>query len=536
LRAFKNKAKPSRRGEAGATADANGIATDGVQPDAVGTVAEDAAAPAGETPLPTESLVSGTDLATADTAMESQPQETTAQDGEIAPEQNTFEMSLTGDPLLQPVGDAPLLGTAPLNPLLPPPPGGNLLNFGTLSGPLLPPPPPPPTGTVDAGTTTTTGTTAGTTVGETTFYNPVTNRGPVAKVATFVAMEQGALEGHTYTFDVGRFFYDPDGDPITLNITNNILPSYVTGHSIAAGILTFSIGAVSVNSTLHFMISASDGSLSSPNVDVSFDVFNEASAGLTLTGGGDTLSLVTGPHTFSALAGADTISTSTYNDNVIFGGDGNDSIIGDGNDSITISTNNNRAYGEDGDDTLTITFGIGNLLSGGIGDDILTISGGLAKGHSLFGGEGNDFIQLNNDAASKLMLPATNADHLLVDAGSDFDTLKLGSVVSLDFRAVDASNLHSIEKILVNSGGDTSLTLNLNDFLTHSDTKTLFIDLGADAGDTLHIDTVAGTPWTHMAGSFADGVGGTGYDGFTNGTATLYVKGGAAEVSGINWA
>ncbi len=117
-----------------------------------------------------------------------------------------------------------------------------------------------------------------------------------------------------------------------------------------------------------------------------------------------------GNNTFNAAYAAGWSSGSS-----VFGGNGDDTIKinpfsygssfntyvdgGNGDDTILLHAANSVAFGNNGNDTLTSTGGLGNTLSGGNGDDLLiSVGGGSGMGPSntLTGGLGQDSFTLVN--------------------------------------------------------------------------------------------------------------------------------------------
>jgi Ca2+-binding RTX toxin-like protein len=127
------------------------------------------------------------------------------------------------------------------------------------------------------------------------------------------------------------------------------------------------------------------------------------------TAGGDSISLQSSSSTpptatiARGLGGDDSITGSALDD-LIFGGDGNDSIRGEFSTMGFESTSNDRLYGEAGDDTLNggngndrLFGGIGaDQLIGGNGDDLLT--GGVGADRFVF----NDVFTRRNFSQGEL--------------------------------------------------------------------------------------------------------------------------------------
>jgi len=170
---------------------------------------------------------------------------------------------------------------------------------------------------------------------------------------------------------------------------------------------------------------------------------------------------------------------------VVFGGDfagAVDFLGGAGNDGLTGTAAAEILIGGRGKDTL----------AGGAGADVLK------------GGAGNDNLKF--DSADRL-----------VDGGSGVDTLDFtGSGKSLDLTAIVDTRYTGIEIIDLTGSGDNSLTLTMLDLLALSDsTNTLRVD-----GDTVDTVIAEGQGW--LVGDVVN-IGGTLYQGYLNGAATLLV-------------
>ncbi|MEH1796913.1 beta strand repeat-containing protein [Nostoc sp.] len=141
--------------------------------------------------------------------------------------------------------------------------------------------------------------------------------------------------------------------------------------------------------------------------------------------GNDVLSAGGGDSTLYGDTGNDLLSVfDSSADNLLFGGDGNDSLNGSG-EYYGYGSGDNTLYGGTGDDSLTARFARGNnLLDGGDGNDYLSISDSYydegyysASGdNTLNGGTGNDIL---NTAY-------TTGDNLL-DGGDGNDSFYIGS-------------------------------------------------------------------------------------------------------------
>lgn len=176
--------------------------------------------------------------------------------------------------------------------------------------------------------------------------------------------------------------------------------------------------------------------------------------------------------------GADTKTVfATDYDQILFGGDGNDSLTdgqngnnvllgGSGNDLIqvtdTTSTAFKRIWGGFGDDTIK-TYHQGNAdIKGEAGNDDIYIYDNAGH-HKVFGGVGNDTIHIySNDPYN------SGAANDIYDGGAGKDKLVLhnasgGSDVEFDFSATNAQIAKSIEEInLVNTTPSNKITLTID--------------------------------------------------------------------------
>lgn len=404
--------------------------------------------------------------------------------------------------------DAPL--DSFMAPLAPPP---NFLDFGMMVGPALPPPPPlfkpflPPLGS------------------EPVFLAPI-NHAPIATTGVFTAFEQAGLEGGFQTMDSSRFFRDPDGNPLTYVITGINDPNGVIQNAFinSKNEIAFQIKSViTADSDVHIFVAANDGKLSSSSIDFSFHVYDSNPAPGSYTLGNDTNTLSSGSNfRFSMKAGEDTLTiTSSSSSNVVF------SDLGD--DTVYIQSNNNKVFGEEGNDFLKIFgAGTGNLISGGSGQDTLRLEA-TGAGSQAFGGDGNDLVILGNAAA----VSQINGNDLLIDAGSGFDTLLLAAGgAGIDLTLVNQNTLHSIEKIKSDTG-TAGITLDIKDIVEHTDGGFLFIQnvgsLNVENAFSMNALTLKNSGVTNPY----DAADGSTYNVYSNGAQTLYVDQSIATVTGL---
>lgn len=403
--------------------------------------------------------------------------------------------------------DAPL--DSFMAPLAPPP---NFLDFGMMVGPALPPPPPlfkpflPPLGS------------------EPVFLTPI-NHAPIATTGVFTAFEQAGLEGGFQTMDSSRFFRDPDGNPLTYVITGINDPNGVIQNAFinSKNEIAFQIKSViSADSDVHIFVAANDGKLSSSSVDFSFHVYDLNPAPGSYTLGNDTNTLFSVSNfRFSMKAGDDSLSIDpSSSGNVVF------SDLGD--DTVYIQSNNNKVFGEEGNDFLKIFgAGTGNLISGGSGQDTLRLEA-TGAGSQAFGGDGNDVVILGNAAA----ISQINSNDLLIDAGSGFDTLLLSVAGNLNLASVNMNTLHSIERISGISASSV-VSLDIKDIIEHTDGGFLFIkDVNSLSVSNVNSLASLSLKETGVSNPY-DAADGTSYKLYSNGAQSLYVDQSITTVTGL---
>jgi Ca2+-binding RTX toxin-like protein len=141
-------------------------------------------------------------------------------------------------------------------------------------------------------------------------------------------------------------------------------------------------------------------------------------------------------YSIDAGAGNDSIiATSSFVENFIYGGLGDDSISG--------SLYNDTILGGDGDDTI-YTFGGGGVTDGGAGNDII-----YTTSHS---GVSDDYAS-GGDGADVLVGQGTGRDYLFGDAGNDSISGELGNDVLNGGTGNDTINGGAGDDIL-NGGAD----------------------------------------------------------------------------------
>ncbi len=146
--------------------------------------------------------------------------------------------------------------------------------------------------------------------------------------------------------------------------------------------------------------------------------------------------------------GMPTTSADTINgwqgDDVLIGGDGNDSLGGAGNDSLRINDNATASVdGGDGNDIISADSGTTSTISAGNGDDTVQI-GAWAMRTTIDAGNGNDIINIDSYGASQ------GAD---ITGGSGDDQIRLGYYgATLHFNRGDG---HDTVSSAANAGNKT---------------------------------------------------------------------------------
>ncbi|MDG3442400.1 beta strand repeat-containing protein [Nitrospirillum amazonense] len=213
--------------------------------------------------------------------------------------------------------------------------------------------------------------------------------------------------------------------------------------------------------------------------DLMYDPTGSAPTNQTLVGtaGSDTLTGGQGNDLIQGLAGNDILTGGFGNDtleggsgyDVLNGGSGDDVLYGNnaantggdtGDDRLTDDQGgNDQLYGQDGNDTLTVTRYTSTatetiLMDGGSGNDTISFYGSGRQTVTILGGSGNDAISANALAQGT------------IDAGDGDDTLSLEGVGQ---KTVDAGAGNDTVSIILGFGvGATTLTLG-----TGSDTVAL---------------------------------------------------------------
>lgn len=173
------------------------------------------------------------------------------------------------------------------------------------------------------------------------------------------------LNGQNDTFTGSGFSFGANGFP-NAGMINSIEETYF-------GTRVYTLSGLQVSTTTFFGWAAAD---------------DNATAKLTIMGGGD---IVSGSETSDRLrgyAGADTINAGGGAD-VADGGDGDDQVFGGGGDDVIVDpSGTNYLRGEEGDDHILGGTGFDDA-NGNMGND--TISGGPGDDYSV-GGKDNDLL------------------------------------------------------------------------------------------------------------------------------------------------
>ncbi|BAZ48098.1 hypothetical protein NIES4103_07030 [Nostoc sp. NIES-4103] len=186
--------------------------------------------------------------------------------------------------------------------------------------------------------------------------------------------------------------------------------------------------------------------------------------------------------------------------NVLFGGDGNDSIRGFAlDDTIYGEAGNDKLDGGDGNDYLQDSLG-NNSLCGGAGDDSLDVSNSSSGNNLLDGGSGNDYLYAVSSGGNNTLKGGAGNDYLsayyssgnnLLDGGSGNDTLNasvyFGSNNTLKGGAGDDSlNVDSSGNLVDGgSGNDTLSFSDGNNILKGGDGDDYFYDYYSQSGDNV---------------------------------------------------
>jgi len=205
------------------------------------------------------------------------------------------------------------------------------------------------------------------------------------------------------------------------------LPTSGDGHYLGWARVTDDSGSASYPVALDFTVQTPSPAPSPPpppsstSGDASGQMLSALHAGDAVTG----------------TAGADTI-TAGDGGHVLFGGDGNDVITG--------GTGFDVVNGNKGDDTISGHSSVGDWLSGGQGDDVITATGGGANvingnlgNDTLTGGAGHDVIRGGQGADS--IVAGSGDSWISGDRGDDTIQAGAGSDVIFSFSGAGADRV-----------------------------------------------------------------------------------------------
>lgn len=345
----------------------------------------------------------------------------------------------------------------------------------------------------------------GTTTANPTTTTPPVNLAPVTAMSNHAAIEAGGIVGSSHQFDASRFFKDPEGSSLTYTVA--------AGTNVAASIDSFSIDAngrisyavktaLAADTNFTLTVTASDGVNTSTPLTLQFFVYKNVT---NYSNDDDTgLMLATNGSRHNLQGGNDDATIVAANFVYVW--------AGSGEDSITVSGSDNKVFGEEGTDTITIMDGGNHMVSGGFGDDI--ISSNSSGNVALYGGYGDDRFSLNANAVAALQ-----ANQSLIDGGNGFDTLSV--VGNLNLTTIANTTLIDIDKIYMASTGPATLTLDLQDILQHTSTRALYLDV--DGNDTIIVNNTTGMGnLIQESGTYYD-PSGVAYNKFSNGNVSLYI-------------
>ena len=388
-------------------------------------------------------------------------------------------------------------------------------------------------------------------IADTTLPNPPPsgNGAPVAGDDAFATDEDTAIAGNLLTNDS-----DPDGDALIINASGS---SSTLGAAVTIGsdgAFTYDPGLSPVLQLLNagetvadtFAYTISDGqgatdnatvtlTVTGTNVDPGDDtlIFDPANPTTPIAGGGGTDTLV--------VEGAgNALDFRLIPNNTITGieivdltGTGDNTLILDLDDLLTLTNNADTLIvtGDAGDAIFTLDDGwanIGTVDVGGVAFTSYSHGIGTMLVDPDIDPSGIADTTLPNPPPSGNGAPVAGddwilfdaADTLQIDGGSGTDTLQLNYFVlsagtALDLTTIGDGVITGIERFDM-TDGDNDLTLALNDVLALSDTTDTLTVFG-DAGDSV---STADAGWT-SAGTV--NVGGTVFDSYTQGLATLLV-------------
>lgn len=349
---------------------------------------------------------------------------------------------------------------------------------------------------------------------------PPVNNAPVNHAgALHFVDQQGLVAGSDGKIHLNQFFSDVETPLLNYTVTQGA--GYISGtiytvDSMLNGLLTVTMPAGALLpgqvSTMQFTVTANDGELSSTPLILEFKVYGASISGTSI---GDSLSSSTNDDIIAGLGGNDTINV--FDDGVAAFGNS-------GNDVIYLAGNNGCAYGDAGNDTISIAGGTGNIASGGLADDQISISlGSISNTYEVFGGRGNDVITLNNQQAYFALGGGSPTG--FIDGGEGTDTLKISSGLSSVDLGYIAGQTHSIEKLLLVSGG-TNVTLSLDDIVSISGDHNKFYIKSEAGGNNVTVNAGSHSALVNVGVE-------AGYTHYEGGGISLYVQAVSVGGSGI---
>ena len=275
-------------------------------------------------------------------------------------------------------------------------------------------------------------------------------------------------------------------------------------------------------------------------------VGNNGNDSISAGDGANSITGGTGNDTITAGSGADTIVGNGGNDSISAGdgantittGTGNATITaGSGADSITTGTGNNSVDAGAGNDT--IVSGAGNdYLAGGAGDDLYTMAGNLSSQDVITDSSGTDTLTaslssaaispaISNIEAINLSLTGTNKVDATGFAGATTVSVTGASPASLEITGLvggtelglgytgavtfggtltfglrDTTGSSDSVKVKLNNTADNGVTGTLVTSGTAGAIETVILNVGATAGATLGVASLA-TPTISVTGGLS---------------------------------
>jgi len=151
-------------------------------------------------------------------------------------------------------------------------------------------------------------------------------------------------------------------------------------------------------------------------------------------------------------------------DSLIFNGshetDGQFTLAGGaGDDVLTGGAQSDAIYGNDGNDTLNLTYGGNDTASGGNGDDAFVLGAALTSADRIDGGDGNDTVELAGDYSAGLSFHSdtmTNVETLVLAGGDSYKLITAdANVASGASLTVDGSALGAADSLTFDGAHET---------------------------------------------------------------------------------